>query len=749
MDRAPLASSLSPVSAGSTIDPLAAWRAPLMRVTVALSAFLVATGLFIYLAPFSATAQYAVLAHTLLGLGFIFPYAAYQVRHLRQVWRHPLWYVAVTGYAGGAVLAVTCVSGVALTVECLFGTRASPLWDFSHTAFGLAASLILVLHVVEAAVFRGRIARRYGTVREPTERGTIRGEAAGGDTTRRDALRPDAPDGPLASAAGRAAVRTGWIAFGGTAGLGILCVIPALVYSGVRIDGELPPDYGFKYGPNPFAPSLAMTSTGGALNPHALSGSKYCGDSGCHEEIVREWEPSAHRYASRSKFFQIIQKTMAENNGAESTRYCAGCHDPIALFSGAKNIYEEDLSSLGADEGVSCVGCHSIVKTDVKGNANYVIDPPRRYLFEESGNPLARRVAGFLIRAYPRQHAAGFSRDLLKTPEFCGACHKQFIDEEINRVGWVQLQNQFDNWRKSHWYRPSATNPDEADPARTITCRECHMRLTDSGDPAAGDFQDYNRSPRDGKHRDHRFIGANQWLPKLHDLPGADEQVRLTEEWLRGETEIPEIADKWAGGPAVPLEIVAPRQVAPGERVSLRVVVTSNKVGHDFPTGPLDIIQSWVELKVLDGTGVVVFESGTVDDRNFIQDGTFVFKAEGIDAAGNLIDRHNLWDMVGARFRRSLFPGFADTAEYEFVCPSAVAKAAPLAPEREYSFAAPAGSLGALTVKARLRYRKVDQTLIDFVAPGSGLTAPITDMSFAEAKIAISSIERTGSEDRE
>jgi hypothetical protein len=42
--------------------------------------------------------------------------------------------------------------------------------------------------------------------------------------------------------------------------------------------------------------------------------------------------------------FQGIQNVMAKQNGAESTRYCGGCHDPISLFSGAKNIFVENLT---------------------------------------------------------------------------------------------------------------------------------------------------------------------------------------------------------------------------------------------------------------------------------------------------------------------------------------------------------------------------------------------------------------------
>ena len=169
----------------------------------------------------------------------------------------------------------------------------------------------------------------------------------------------------------------------------------------------------------------------------------------------------------------------------------------------------------------------------------------------------------------------------------------------------------------------------------------------------------------------------------------------------------------------------------------MKALVTSNKVGHDFPTGPLDIIQSWVEVVVTDDAGREVFSSGRVDAKGFIQEGAFMFKAEGVDRAGNLIDRHNLWEMVGARFRRSLFPGVSDAADYRFACPSALERTLERPPVREVALAVPADASGGLTVRARLRYRKVDQTLIEYLYPGQGITAPITDMAEAAARIEV------------
>jgi hypothetical protein len=451
---------------------------------------------------------------------------------------------------------------------------------------------------------------------------------------------------------------------------------------------------------------------------------------------VQEWKPSAHRYAAMDSLFLGIQNVMAEQNGAESTRYCGGCHDPISLLSGTKNIFVKDLTNLhGYREGVSCLSCHSIRATDQQGNANYAITQPAVYLWQWAEKGPARLARDFLIRAYPAAHNQ-LSKRLFKTPEYCAACHKQFIDQEVNRVGWVQLQNQYDNWAASHWNV-------KGDPRRTIECRECHMPLVASTDPASGDATDYNRGPHDGKHRSHRFVASNQMMPQLLKLEGWQEQVRLTAEWLQGRYRIPEIEDKWAEGPIVRVDLEVPEEIRRGATLPVRVILTSNKVGHDYPTGPLDIIQSWLELQVTDEQGRVVFSSGTRDEKNFLRPGSFLFKAEPVDQHGNLIDRHNLWEMVGVRYRRALFPGYSDTVTYDVACPASVGRSPAAAPapgaSTEARFDVPAAArAGAYEVVARLHYRKVDQFLLNYLlGEASGVTAPAVEVARAASSVRV------------
>ncbi|MFQ6115264.1 MAG: hypothetical protein ACE5NG_14495, partial [bacterium] len=270
-------------------------------------------------------------------------------------------------------------------------------------------------------------------------------------------------------------------------------------------------------------------------------------------------------------------------------------------------------------------------------------------------------------------------------------------------------------------------------------CRECHMPLVESHDPGNGDPLDYNRSSNDQKHRSHRFVAANQFMPKLLNLPGADEQITLIEKWLQGKYEIPEIADKWRAGPAVPLELVVPEKVVPGQKVKIQAIMANNKVGHDFPTGPMDIIQAWVEVIVKDQTGNKIFASGTRDEHHFIKPGSFIFKAEAVDQYGNLIDRHNLWEMVGVRYRRALFPGFSDKAEFVFPCPATIATADTKVPtQEEFQFQVPGHHVTELQVTARLLYRKIDQFLLNFLlGEDSGITAPVSVMSEDQKSIEV------------
>ena len=678
------------------------WKHKLLVIISGILVFETITGLFIYFSPFTIFNQVNVLLHSIVGLLFIIPYTWYQIRHWLVHSLKKLNHFKLSGYVLMVLTIVLAVSGVILTYQALYTTKIGQSWRLIHIVSTFAFIGFFIFHIVFILI------RDY------------RAKAL-------EAIKPII----------KAQKRFGWQVFIVVLFLGAITTIWTFSYQSVEWNNEFPEDYSYLFGDDrPFAPSLATTSTGEAFDTRSLSRSESCGTANCHQQIYDEWKVSAHRYSAMDVGFQKVQSVMGEQNGPESTRYCGGCHDPISLFSGNKNIYtaEDDLTTLsGYQEGISCIACHAIKETDIKGNANYVMTQPNRYMYELNDGPADKLISDFLIRSYPEYHQQSFQHKMFKSPEFCAACHKQFIDEEVNNVGWVQLQNQYDNWRKSRWNTPG-------DPAETVECRECHMPLMDnSSDPASGDDLDYNRMPNDNKHRSHRFLAANQFMPVALGLPGGEEHVELTEKWLRGEIEIPEIEDKWEKGPAVPIELILPDEVPAGEQVKVQVLITNNKVGHDFPTGPLDIIQAWVELVVTDQDGNEVYASGKLDEKNFIQPGSFIFKVEPVDQYGNLIDKHNLWEMVGVRFRRAMFPGFSDQAEYTFACPTfAMTMDEDVETKSEFEFQTSGNQITELNISAKLKYRKFDQYLLNFLfGEDSGLSSTVTVISEDEKKIKV------------
>jgi hypothetical protein len=649
--------------------------------------FLALSGLAIWLAPFSVATEVSVLVHAALGVVILIPLTLWQASHwlaTRKVRRSFRKFCAYTGFW---TMAVTTVSGVVLTWQAAFTLFTSHFWDRVHLWSGIAALPFLAYHVYPHAK------------KANNGLNTTNGQP--------DFVPPDFRPGR----------RHMWAMAGATVALLVILVGGLTVaYDAYAPDFshyKLPAGYKMPYGKDPFAPSMAMTASGGPVAPQLLAGSKSCGASGCHTEIYDEWRSSPHRWSSEDKFFQAVQAALIHAEGAPATRYCAGCHDPVSLLSGYKNA-STSIEAPGFKEGSSCVACHSMQRVDVQGNGNYVWAPPEPYLFEYKNAGEATLLTHFLIRAYPKQHDTDYNLTLVKNPVSCASCHKQFINKQINHVGFVQLQNQYDEWRLGKWN----ANPNPADRLR---CQQCHMWLTKAPSVALADPYDLKHG-RGLEIRNHWFAAANQVMPAMLHVYGWRAQTARVLQWLKGEKYVPEIAKIWPKGPVIPLRVIAPPSIRPGQQADVRVVLTNNKAGHGFATGPLDLIRAWVAVEVRDAKGRVIYHSGQLTAQNHVEPGTLVLRAIGVNPEGKPVVRHHLWHYVGTISRRAIFPGYSDMYEYKFTVPAHVQ--------------------GPLQVAAQLRYRKANQYFMNFVFPGQFVKAPVTTMSSGTAEIALLSSSR-------
>lgn len=648
-------------------------------IATAFLAYLVVSGALIYWMEFSVFTQLSVVVHSVTGMLALGPICWF-------VWKHRKRRDGTVGGAPAAIARLSvpalllCLgSGAVITLQAALGTSVSDAAWWFHQVSAALFAVVFVAHLIPVLL---RFARP--------------------DATPRRAARP----------------RFLMVAL-------LVTVLPLAATQWLSGTIEQAPrytalanGYAFPYGEDdPFGPSrarLAGATTGSqALDPAAIPTSAGCGSAGCHGAVYDEWIPSAHGYAAIDTLFLDVQERLADQQGAAETRLCAGCHDPVALLAGTRDGSPIAGEGLVVHEGVSCVACHGISATDTIGNGGYTFEVPTEYLYVGDASGVRSFVNSFLIRSYPWMHRATYGRDLYQSSEFCAACHKQVPDPASDTgLGMAQEQNEYDSWRNGHWFK-------EDDPQATLHCRDCHMPLVASDDPAA-----------EGRHRSHRYLGSNMYMPVETGAPGGREQAAMTISWLRGEIDIPEIADRWTEGPVVTIDIVAPEEIDAGDLINLTLVLHNNKTGHNFPAGPLDILASWVELEVVDNLGRTILHLGSPDGESPTLDAPIVYKADWYDKRGLPVDRHEIWEAVGSSYKRTVASGDADIVDVPFRCPAvarpriseSVSEQGPGARKSDVVLSVDNESISSLQVTARLIYRKVTP---EFLQRTHGIDADI------------------------
>ncbi len=742
-----------------TINP--DFRSLLTWIASGLLIYLSVSGALIFWLPFGIYAQYSVIVHSVAGVLALLPVGIVVGMHWRRRETSIAGKPAVLAKASLVILAASVASGLAIVLQAIFGRVVADGWWLVHQLSALAFGVALFLHLLPILL---RYANTPSTPRRLARRWFLAAAAVllvaplavtdwltkqVESTTQFQAFpvnyvwrygddRPFWPsrariaDSPweqklheglstLFSEAEQEALLASISDFAESGGGPLERLRRAVSLMAMDADRQ-----------QQFQDLVAAVTESlkqeGALRPEPLLGSESCGSGGCHDDIYKEWVPSAHGFAAIDPLFLDVQKALAVASGPADTRGCAGCHDPVTLLSGARDGGAIHGENLEINEGISCLVCHSISETDTDGNGGYVLEIPERYLFAgEAGQ--SDFWNHFLIRSYPQQHVESFARPLYEDSEFCAACHKQTgTSGEDTPIGLAQEQNEYDSWREGHWYF-------EDEPEKTLGCRDCHMPLVAGTDPIDGE-----------QHRSHRALGSNMYVPVVLDLPGGAEQASKTINWLRGEIDIPEIADRWVDGPVVAMTIVAPDEIESGELVNVALVLHNNKTGHDFPAGPLDILSSWIELKVEDNLGRTLLHLGDPTGDKPTLDAPVVYKADWYDKRGLPVERHNIWEVVGSSYKHALESGGVESVDIAFRCPviarpkisDSFSEEGPGERKSDVVFSIDNEAVTELTVTARLLYRKADPEFINKTYElESAIEAPTIELNTATHTIAV------------
>ncbi len=613
----------------------------LLRRASGIFLFMTLSGIIPFLARYGVFSQWILLLHILVGLAAAVPLTVVFWKHSQRANREvpTRWFSA--GLWSGLGWIALGISGVWLVGKGIWGTFVPYQMHYFHLAAGIAFGAIGLFHI------------GYGLVRSQFPQGRYT-----------QLVRP--------------LILWGAVFAVGAVAIGI-----------TRHQATLPT--------GDFAPSNARTDTGRVIPARLLVDSESCGASRCHSTIYEQWVPSAHHFSGSDPFYETVKANYIQARGASSDRYCAGCHEPIALLSGETIPTHAQKNG---EAGSSCIFCHSLRNPDTRGNANYVATASNPYLFEFSPSPLLQKVSQALIRLHPEQHKLDYDVKHSQSAEFCGTCHKQYLDKRVNGWGFVQLQDQYDDWKNGPWH---------TDEARKLQCQNCHMQEVQAEDPA--------RNFR-GVIHEHRILASNDYVPEMLHLAGAGQQIELVRQWIRGQTVIPEIAQVWPVGPIISVNLIPENPPAAGKMATVQALVINTKVGHAFPTGPLDVIQSWLEFTVTDEHGHSIFSAGTLDSGGRIQGKTVEYRSFLLDRQAQPVYSHALWDVVGARDKRAILPGSSDSAEFQFPVPRNVA--------------------GPLHCKLRLLYRKFNPDSVAALFPNT--TPPpvsITEISSATLDIPV------------
>ncbi len=492
---------------------------------------------------------------------------------------------------------------------------------------------------------------------------------------------------------------------------------------------------GPKEGEQYFHPSEARTADGKFIPAESLMSDQYC--MRCHKDIFDDHLHSAHKFSSFNNPAYLFSVKETREDGikkvgsVKSSRWCAGCPDPVPFFSGAFDDPNFDMEKHPtAHAGITCVTCHSMTHIHgPTGNAAYTIEAPDHYPWAFSYNEQLRALSDQLVKAKPDVHKKTFLKPFHKTAEFCSTCHKVALPVELNHYkDFLRGQNHYDSYllsgasgvgARSFYYPPKAFD----------NCAACHMPEKPVTDPNVNFAGRIDPATGQRTQKNHLFLGANTGLPTLlkndprftHLSPGFDKMIDAHEKFLKGTD--PEGKDKklridifgLKEGGTGPDKLIAPLRpnlpkLKPGQTYVVEVVIRTLLIGHPFTQGTVDSNEVWVDFKATAG-GKEIARNGALRDgaNGPLDEWSHIMNVHMLDRNGNRINRRNPQDIFVPLYDKQIPPGAAQIAHYRLDVPKDVT--------------------GPIELHVKLRYRKFDFEYMTLVHKDKPVPAlPIVDV---------------------
>ena len=381
----------------------------------------------------------------------------------------------------------------------------------------------------------------------------------------------------------------------------------------------------------------------------------------CHPKHYREWRVSQHAYAQLSPVYLSLNNRINELANGSNGDFCLRCHNQVGANLGENSFVSNLERHPTSREGITCVVCHRI-KRDynkasgrlalVEGGLTEPIFGPKgnEELARVLDNPQEYRVVTEPDKPGRKIHKVVTKFSNISSPMFCGTCH------DVTLFNGFRLEEAFSEYRMS----PAA--------GRGETCQDCHMGKVQ------GKVSGYAMGPgavvggvatKPRKVTNHFFAGPDYSVihPGIFPHNAEAQQMATLEEWLQFDhgagwgtdafedtvndsTKFPErwesVDDRYdareilndqfdllAWATEQRLEVLRNGYImgdivvtqATRDGIEFKIQVRNGTDGHNVPTGFSGERLVWLEVKVMDADGNVVFVSGDRDPNGDLRDG--------------------------------------------------------------------------------------------------------------------------------
>ncbi|MBS1792583.1 MAG: tetratricopeptide repeat protein [Acidobacteria bacterium] len=458
--------------------------------------------------------------------------------------------------------------------------------------------------------------------------------------------------------------------------------------------------YDYRFGrEKPFGPSNATTFDGQFINGEDFIASARCGK--CHTDAHPQWRESAHANSFREPFYQKNVKDLIKQKNIAFTRHCESCHNPAALFAGALTDKPQFKNRPYDDEGVSCIACHSIQSVNGRGIGGYVMGQPA-LLEKPDGTKTLEATDQEILNNVP-DHKRAMMRPLLKQPEFCGACHKSQVPQELNDYKFMRAFALADELQQSSFSKES---PHPFYVRNKETCNTCHMTDVPT--------KYFDVSAKDGNIASHRWASANTAIPSFYNYT---DQLEAVQKFLQDDKMGVDIFALHVQSEKKSKEkLIAPLnrkdfKIKEGDTLTADVVITNKNIGHSFPPELRDFYEAYVEFTVTDAADKVLFKSGYIRPDGDLDDKAHCYKTYLVKGDGSFNDLHHIWKTRVVAQNLAIPSGRSDLARYKFVVPQNIG--------------------GQLKLTAKLQYRRFTRVFSDY-ALGKSRDLPVVMMAKSE-----------------